>query len=136
MKTVTNATELGKAVENEEQEITIEGDLANKVVKIKATGKVAWVIAFGAVTLAIVAVLASPSVALGPAGVITEGALITLATGTAASAVAIWGLGTTVAAISIGLGGKGAKALRKLKENYEVIQKGSSKAVLRKIQKK
>ena len=31
--------------------IEIEGDLKKKVVRIKATGKVAWVVAFGAITV-------------------------------------------------------------------------------------
>ena len=59
MKTVTTAADLGKAIKNGESEIAIEGDLAQKVIRIKATGNVAWAIALGAVTIGIAAVLAS-----------------------------------------------------------------------------
>lgn len=132
MKTVTTAADLGKAIKNGENEIAIEGDLAQKVIRIKATGNVAWAIALGAVTIGIAAVLASPGVVTGPAGIVVEGTLVTLATTTCAAAVAIWGVKTTVAAISIGVGGQNVKALRKLKDNYEITQKGSSKVIIRK----
>lgn len=38
---VNNEKELGKALHDEEDSIEIEGDLSNKVIRIKATGKVA-----------------------------------------------------------------------------------------------
>lgn len=132
MKTVTTATDLGKAIRNGESEIAIEGDLAQKVIRIKATGNVAWAIAIGAVTIGVAAVLASPSIVTGPTGIVVEGTLVTLATTTCAAAVAIWGVKTTVAAISIGVGGQNVKVLRRLKENYEIVQNGSSKVIIRK----
>ena len=45
--------ELGKALKEERDEICIEGDLAQKVVKIYATGKVSWFIAVGAISVAV-----------------------------------------------------------------------------------
>ena len=46
---VTNEKELTEALRNESSEIEIEGDLANKVIRIKARGKVAWAVAIGAI---------------------------------------------------------------------------------------
>lgn len=39
MKTVKTAKELGLAIKNKEDYIYVEGDLKNKVIRIKATGK-------------------------------------------------------------------------------------------------
>ena len=49
----TNEKELTEAINNGSSEIEIEGDLANKVIRIKATGKVAWAVAIGAIIVAI-----------------------------------------------------------------------------------
>lgn len=59
MKKVTTEEELSKAIINNQDTIEIEGDLAQKSIKIKATGKVAWAIAIGAVTIAITAILSA-----------------------------------------------------------------------------
>lgn len=135
MKTVTTAVELGNAIKNGEDEIIILGDLSAKVIKIKATGKVAWILAYSAVSVAITAVLTSPSLLLGAAGLVAEGTLVSLASTLATSAVAVWGLGTTVQAIAIGVGAKNTKVLRKLKDNYEIVQNGSSQVIIRKKRK-
>ena len=65
MSTVTSAAELGRKVNNGENEITIEGVLGKKIIRIKATGKVAWAIAFGAIGVALV--IAIRGVGAGPA---------------------------------------------------------------------
>lgn len=43
---ISNEKDLGEAVNNEQDTIEIEGDLGKKVLRIKATGKVAWLVAF------------------------------------------------------------------------------------------
>ncbi|MBD8680343.1 hypothetical protein [Pseudomonas sp. CFBP 13719] len=48
----TSERELADAINSGADEIEIEGDLCAKVVKIKAKGKVAWLIAFGALSIA------------------------------------------------------------------------------------
>ena len=53
--------ELGEALKNDQDRIEIEGDLAKKVIRIKATGKIAWAIAAGAIAVAVIAVLATPA---------------------------------------------------------------------------
>ena len=57
MVTVTNETELAKAMANNEPTIEIIGDLANKTIKIKASGSIAWAIAFAALGTAILSSL-------------------------------------------------------------------------------
>lgn len=129
--TVTNSQELGRAIKDGKDEIIIEGDLAKKVLRIKATGKVAWVIAFGAVCVAVVAVLAAPAgVAAGPFGLVAESAIATIAATSAASAVAVWGLATTAAAVGIGVGARSANALKRMKNDYKIKSKSENRIVL------
>ncbi|GLH57292.1 hypothetical protein [Helicobacter ailurogastricus] len=46
---VSNEKELAEAIENGENSIEIVGDFSKKIVKIKATGDVAWGIAIAAI---------------------------------------------------------------------------------------
>ena len=57
MQKVTTEKELADAIKDNEDTITIEGDLAKKTLRIKATGKVAWVIAFEAIGVAVYSVM-------------------------------------------------------------------------------
>ncbi len=57
--TAENEQELGEALKNDTDTIVIEGDLAKKVVRIRATGKVAWAIAIGAIAIAVGIAIAS-----------------------------------------------------------------------------
>lgn len=137
MATVKNAKELGKAVERNENTITIEGDLKNKVITIKATGNVAWLVAGGAITVAIVAILAMPATTAtgtvaGPiagAGLVAES--VALGAG-GAGAVGILGVSTTVTAISIGVGAKSRSAVNKLRNNYTMKEYGNKLILTRK----
>ena len=58
---VNDSKGLGKALKDNEGEIIIEGDLKNKVLRIKATGKVAWAVAIGAIGVAVVSAIAAPA---------------------------------------------------------------------------
>lgn len=122
MRTVDNAQDLGKAINEGQEEITIEGNLANKVIKIKATGKVAWAVAFGAIAVAVVAILAMPAAAPTGAGFEADGAVVA---STASAAVAVLGLSTTIAAVSICLGAKNKEVLDKLYNDYNIVEKNS-----------
>uniref|UniRef100_UPI003F583790 hypothetical protein n=1 Tax=Vibrio cholerae TaxID=666 RepID=UPI003F583790 len=57
--TISNEADLGEALKREQDTIEIEGDLKNKVLKIKATGKVAWAVAIGAIGIAVAVLIAS-----------------------------------------------------------------------------
>lgn len=127
MATVNNAKELGKALNRDENAIIIEGKLGDLVIKIKAVGNVAWLVAGGAITVAIVAILAMPtttvaSAVTGPVagmGLVAEG--LALSAG-GAGAVGVLGVSATVAAISIGVGAKNKNVLTKLRNNYTLTQ--------------
>ncbi|MBD5504747.1 MAG: hypothetical protein HDR09_13710 [Lachnospiraceae bacterium] len=133
MATVKNAMELGKAIDRNDNTIEIDGKFAGQIIKIKATGNVAWLVAGGAITVAIVAILAmSPTVATGPiagAGLVAES--VALGAG-GAGAVGILGVSTTVTAISIGVGAKSRSAVNKLRNNYDMKKSGNKLILTRK----
>ena len=52
---VKTQEELDEAMQSHQDSIIIEGDLAQKDIRIKATGKTAWIIAIGALLVAILA---------------------------------------------------------------------------------
>lgn len=54
---ITDEKELRQALQDGTDSIEIEGNLKDKVVRIKASGKVAWVIALGAIAVAVIVAL-------------------------------------------------------------------------------
>ena len=126
MSTVTSAAELGRSVNNGENEIIIEGDLAKKTIRIKATGKVAWAIAFGAIGVALV--VAIGGAVAGPAAPAFEAIAITSAGG----AVAVIGLPATVAALSMAFAVKNKKVLNSLRDDYIITSQSTNRVVLKK----
>jgi hypothetical protein len=122
---VHNEKELGEALKKNADRIVIEGDFAKKVIRIKATGKVAWAVCFSALTVAIVAIIAT----VGTGGVAAPAAL---ASGIIAgpAAVGVLGVPAAGAAIVIAVAGGGAGVLNKLRK-YKLIKKGN-KVVLEK----
>ena len=122
MKTVTasTASELGSAIKENVDEIVIDGDLKKLVFRIKATGKVAWLVAIGAIAVAILFVVTSP----GSAGVSAAFAIAV-----APVAVSVLGVGATVAAISIAIAAGGVYALNRLRNGYR-LESQDGKTVL------
>ena len=116
---VENEKELGKALKNDEDSIEISVDLERKVLKIKATRWAAWIVAVGAITVAVVATLAAPA---------TGGASSLVSVAAAPAAVSILGASTTIAAINIAVAAGGTKALNKLRE-YKIV-KNNGKTIL------
>lgn len=109
-------------------EIKIEGDLIKKIIKINATGGVAWIIACGAVAVAVLAVTAAPAAAVVPPA---EAGVAAFAAAGAAPAVAILGMPAAIAAVSMAVAGGGVGVLNKLRE-YKIVEKSDSRLVLRK----
>lgn len=127
---VKNEKELGKALHDDVDSIEVEGDLANKVIKIKATGKVAWGVLIGGMAIAIPLVYTTVASA-GTASIVTVPALA----GVMAPSIATLGVGATVSAVSIATGatiaagGKskitaGVAGLRKLRQ-YKITKNGN-----------
>ena len=119
MSTVSVRTEkeLGQALKEEKDTIEIEGDLKEKVIKIKATGKVAWAVALGAIAVAVVATLAI---------VPTRGASAPATCGILPAAKAfgggIGGFSVACTAVSIAVAAGGVGALKTLRE-YDLSEK-------------
>lgn len=127
MSKVKTSAELGAALAKGESTIEIEGDLARKVIRIKATGKVAWLIAFAAIGLAYIAIrLRFPAVAA------TAPAAASAALVSGSSAVAILGPGAVIAAVQLALTAGGMGVLARLRSDYEVSEKNDDGVVLTK----
>lgn len=122
---IDNEKDLGDALKNGQDSIEIEGDLGKKVLKIKATGKVAWGIAAGAIGVAVIAVMYPVP---EPTTQVASKAFAFTAGG---SAVAILGAGTAATAISIAVAAGGVAGLNKLRA-YKVISSDNDRVVLRK----
>ena len=121
---MTTEKDLGNALKNNQDTIVIEGDLAEKTLKIKATGKVAWAVCIGCIAVAVTLVV----VTFG-----SGGAAIPVAGPTAAitlsAAATIWGLPTAITATGIAVAGGGVVALKKLRK-YRVEKISDTKIIL------
>ncbi|MGM0582962.1 MAG: hypothetical protein ACQETL_19960 [Bacteroidota bacterium] len=122
---IDNEKDLGKALKKDQETIEIEGSLKDKVIRIKATGKVAWTIAIGSIGIAVVAILYPvPELA-------TQTGAKGIAALTGGAAVGILGAGTAASAISIAVAAGGVATLNKLR-GYKITSKSGDKIVLRK----
>ncbi len=129
---VKNAKELGQAIKDGKDVIELEAYLAKKVIKIKATGNVAWGVAAGALAVAITTSIISITTA--PIDVATLGttSAFKALVGTSSFATAATTLGSaTSTALSIGIAGGGIGALNKLR-NYRIENKNNGKIILHK----
>jgi len=122
--TVRTEEELADALKNDEDTIEIEGDLKNKTLRIKATGKVAWAIAIGAIGVAIVGItypVPEPA---------TQGFSKSAAFFTVAGASSVLGVGATSTAVALAISAGGVGVLNKLR-SYKIIKKTDKKIVLK-----
>ncbi len=121
---IDNEKDLGNAIKNGEQCIEVEGELGQKVFRIKAVGAVAWAVAIGGLTVAVAASIAT--LATGGAGApatvpVTTAGLVPAATvlgGTGVSGVAV-----AASAATIAVAGGGVGTLNKLR-NYKMEKQG------------
>ena len=116
--------ELAEALNRSDDVIEIEGDLANKIIRIKATGRIAWAIALGAIAMALVcgvaAVISGPAAPLSATGVAVGGT------------VAVGGLGSaTWTAVAIAAAAGGVGALKRLRK-YRITKQDQNGIVLEK----
>lgn len=121
---MTTEKELGEALKNDQDIIEIEGDLKNKVLKIKATGKVAW----GACIVSITVAVAAAVVIISTGGTATPvaGPLAGITLGVAAPTL---GMSTAITATGIAIAGGGIGALNKLRK-YKVEKILDTKIIL------
>ena len=129
---ITTAKELGQSIKEEKDTIEIEGDLVRRVIKIKATGKVAWGVCIGALGVAITLVLTQPATTAIDISTLGTSALVKSFVATSSGVVAVSTLGSVSAvstAIGIGVAGGGVAALNKLRD-YRLEKKGNNKIIL------
>lgn len=123
--------ELAKAIKNNSDTIEIHGDLARKTIKIKATGNVAWAVAFGAIGVA----MASIFFAVGSGGSTVPITTVTMGI-TAPAAVTILGVGTTITVGSLFFAAGSISTAKllfgKLRKDYEIKDKRDNFIVLKK----
>lgn len=118
--TADTPEKLGKALKKDEDTIIIEGVLINIVIRIKATGKIAWAVAIGSIAVSVVAVLATPATG----GTSNAAHLVT-----APVAMGILGSAATgAAAIAVAAGGVGA--LNKLRK-YQIVEQSADRLILK-----
>lgn len=125
VKKVRTEAELGEALKNNEETIEIEGDLANKTFKIRATGNVAWAVCIGAIGIATYSVIATVGTGGASAPVTATTAGIT-----AATATTFLGGAVTYSAIAIAVASGGVGALNKLRK-YKQVSYENSRLTLR-----
>lgn len=107
------AKEFAEAVKNNEEYITIEGDLKNGVLRIKATGKVAWGVCVASLAVAIAAVAVAPVGGGAPAGA----GLVMVTPAAATLGVAV------VPAVAIDVCAGGVGVLNTLRDKYKIVEK-------------
>jgi len=115
---VASESDLGDALKSNADTIVIEGDLVKKVIRIRATGKIAWVIAIAAIAIAVGIAIASGG-AGAPAAVAVGG-----------GAIGILGLPTALAAVAIAVAAGGVGALNRLR-TYKQIERTGDRLVLK-----
>ena len=122
MKTVKTAKELGEAIKSNEEYIYVEGDLKNRVLKIKITGRIAWGIAGAAIAVAVGLYLAAPvaGAATAPAGAIGGVVSFKGSVLAASTAMTILGVKATTVAISVAIVAGGVGAINALRDNYKI----------------
>lgn len=131
----TTPDELGKAIKNNEDTIIIGMELGDMVIKIMATGKVAWGVCAASLAVAIALCLATPAVTVVAPPV---GGGMALAGGitVATAAVATIGPAVAITAIAIGVAAGGIGALNTLRDKYEIVEKDEKHIKLQRKNKK
>lgn len=125
---VKTEKELASAIEKNESTITIEGSLAKKTIRIKATGTVSWAIAFGAISITFYAVIAT----MRTGGTAAPAAAAFSAVGAGAS-LSVLGTAATTAAISMAVATRSLSVLKKLRGDYKIIKQSEGIVVLSRI---
>lgn len=120
---ISTSKELGQAIKEEKETIEIEGDLVAKVIKIKATGKVAWGVAAAALGIGVFAIVHTPHATVATAPVGGVGGAISFGSSLVSTGVAGAILGpAAITAFSIAVAAGGMGALNKLRQ-YKIVNK-------------
>lgn len=104
--------ELAEAIKKNEDEIEIEGDLKEMVIKIKAKGTVTWAVCIGAIAIIVTGILMSSKD--------SDADAIFALTGT--TIAGILGISTIVSCVGMAVEGGGVSVLNELRE-YTIEQR-------------
>ena len=116
---VKTEEELAKAIKNGEDTIEIEGNLRKTVLKIKATGKVAWLIAISAIGITVGILIATGGTGAPASSIIGVGA------------ISVLGLPVAISAVSIAIAAGSVDVLNKLRD-YKIIENNDDVLILKK----
>jgi hypothetical protein len=122
---ITTEKELADAINRDDDTIIIEGDLAKKTIRIKATGKVAWAVAIGSIGVVFYGVIVS----IGTGGAATPVAGFAAVAGSGA-ALGVLGTAATTAAISMAVSVRSLSVLKKLRNGYKITNTSDNIVVL------
>ncbi len=114
---IDNEKALGKALKEKQEFIEIKGDLRRQVLKIKATGKIAWAIAIGGIGIAVTLILVSGGTATPASALVGVGS------------VSVLGLPATISAVSIAVAAGGVGTLNSLRK-YKISSDSGDKLIL------
>ncbi len=117
--------ELGEALNEDADYIEIEGDLGKKVIKIKATGNLAWVVCIATFAVAITVIITMVPAKGGISTLqhaVTNGVAATILRGGVATSAL--GVGVATSALSIAIAAGGVGALNKLRK-YDMTEEGN-----------
>lgn len=122
MSTIRDEKELAEKLKHNESTLDIEGDLANKVIKIHSTGSVAWGLALGLITATVLTILATPTT-------FGTSAIVSMVSGTASAG--ILGAGAATSAVMIAVSAGGVDSLKSLR-SYKIIKQSKNRVILKK----
>lgn len=130
---VRTSKELGQAIKEEKDTIEIYGDLATKVIRIKATGKVAWGVAAAALGIGVFLIIHTPQATIATAPVGGTGGPISFTGGAVSTGAAGAILGpATITALSVAVTAGGVGALTTLRNKYKIANKSNHHVTLQK----
>lgn len=132
MAKASNNDELNAAMKSGANTNEIEGDLVKKVIRLKATGNVAWAIALGCIGLAVIALITSLPATVATGGLATPAEALVVSSAVA-PAVAILGLDVAMMAVGLAVAAGGVGALTRLRSDYKIIEQAPDRVVLQKV---
>lgn len=124
---VSTEEELAQKIKAKDSRVEIEGDLANQVIKIKATGPVAWGAIVGATLVGAGAVYLTLTPSPDPG---TKGLAPAVGAGAFGSVAAVLGVGGATTLFKLAKAAGGVKVLTELR-SYKIVSQSDGKVILK-----
>lgn len=115
--------ESSEAIKANTEEITVEADMANHIICVKATGIVSWAVCAASLAVAASLIAATPTVTAAATPAAGEACFLA---GTVTSVAAVGVLGpSAIPAIAIAVASGGVGALTAIRDKYTITEKTS-----------